>query len=379
MTVYRIRNWDEFENSRSREVKTLTYIGIPNKHDGEGYSILMTEHEDGALHYAAWILMLQVASKCEPRGTLCRSDGTPLDARALGLKTRAPKEIFSAAIPRLIDIGWLEAVEQPQEEAAPPQKSARKRRPAADVLPTSCRHAADGPPILGDDIGEEDRGGEKRRIKTPHSPPPAIEPNGVGTAAPEPPSASPKTPAAADPRDVALYGRCVGAWNAERKARGLNHWPTATVSRDTLYGDLRARVRLLGGPEPFWSAFEERLRRAAAGYAEPIEGSAWRPSLPWLLTANGWRKASAYADPGPIPDPDADLDPRIRADIERYRDADPPPPESDAPLSPEKRAEYEAKLEAIKREAADRKRQEAEERRIIEEWKNSPPPRSESA
>lgn len=110
MTGYRVKGWDEhFENNRSRERKKLDWVPVPNKHDGEGYNILIS-HEDGPAHFAAWIAIIQVASKCQPRGTLVRDSGTPHDAKSLSVKTRLPVEIFVSALQRLTcaEIGWLE-------------------------------------------------------------------------------------------------------------------------------------------------------------------------------------------------------------------------------------------------------------------------------
>jgi hypothetical protein len=41
--LYRIVDWDElFENSRTRQMKKMTWVPLPNKHDGDGYTELMT-------------------------------------------------------------------------------------------------------------------------------------------------------------------------------------------------------------------------------------------------------------------------------------------------------------------------------------------------
>ena len=83
----RVRNWDKFyENSRSRRIEKAGWVPIPNRHDGEGYSRIMFE-KDGLEIFAVWILLLQVASKCHPRGTLVRGDGTPLDTTGFMMKT----------------------------------------------------------------------------------------------------------------------------------------------------------------------------------------------------------------------------------------------------------------------------------------------------
>jgi len=109
-TILRIVDWDElFENNRTRTMKIMQWIPIPNKHDGDGYTELI-EHPDGPLHYACWVTITQVASRCHPRGTLLRSTKRAHDSASLSRITRIPAKCFEAAIPRLIAIGWLERI-----------------------------------------------------------------------------------------------------------------------------------------------------------------------------------------------------------------------------------------------------------------------------
>jgi hypothetical protein len=107
--IYSIRDWDEhYENSRSRRVESLRWVPVPNKHDGEGYGLVM-EQDDAAELFAAWVLILQVASKCSTRGTLAREDGTAMSARTLAAKTRAPEAWFSRALEFFsVNVLWLE-------------------------------------------------------------------------------------------------------------------------------------------------------------------------------------------------------------------------------------------------------------------------------
>ncbi len=109
--LYRIHAWDEkFENNRSRVIKELAWVPIPNGHDSDGYTEIM-EEDNGPEIYCAWILMVQIASKAKPRGTLRRKNGNPHTANTLSRVTRAPKELFDIAIPFLSkQIHWLEEV-----------------------------------------------------------------------------------------------------------------------------------------------------------------------------------------------------------------------------------------------------------------------------
>lgn len=109
MKLYRIRDWNRlFENNRSRTVENLSWVPIPNRHDGENYSaMIMSKH--GSEVFSAFILMLEVASRCSPRGTLIRSNGVPHDENSLSQKTRAPKTWFERAFEYLeSNTDWLE-------------------------------------------------------------------------------------------------------------------------------------------------------------------------------------------------------------------------------------------------------------------------------
>jgi len=110
-TLYRIKDWDKhFENAQSRKVTRLAYVLVPNKHDGDGYTELVCDHPNGPAHYGAWVATIQVGAKCEPRGSLMKDTGIPHDATSLSRKTRLPSELFTEAFPRLLQIGWLEAL-----------------------------------------------------------------------------------------------------------------------------------------------------------------------------------------------------------------------------------------------------------------------------
>jgi len=107
--TYRIPQWDDcFESSESRKRKELKWVRFPNKHDGEGLREIL-QLKDGVEILGAWMLMVQVASKCPVRGTL-HSGHHPFDARKLSLKTGAPAKCFERAFTVLTDveIGWLE-------------------------------------------------------------------------------------------------------------------------------------------------------------------------------------------------------------------------------------------------------------------------------
>ena len=110
--LYIVRDWNKlFENNRSREIKRLDFVLIPNRHDGESYSAIMAD-KNASIIFSAWVLILQVASKCDPRGTLLRHGARPHNSTSLALKTRAPKEWFDLAFSFLCEhTDWLETKE----------------------------------------------------------------------------------------------------------------------------------------------------------------------------------------------------------------------------------------------------------------------------
>lgn len=105
--LYTISRWNEiYENNRSRILKDLKWVAVPNGHDGENYCRIMAG-KDGAVIFSAWILILQVASRCTPRGVLVRANGEPHNPESLSIKTRAPAVWFTKALPVLVSLGWL--------------------------------------------------------------------------------------------------------------------------------------------------------------------------------------------------------------------------------------------------------------------------------
>jgi len=107
-------------------MKRMDWIPVPNKHDGDGYTELLT-HKNGTAHYGAWHQILQVASKCAPRGTLLR-DGAgdcrrPHTAESIARITRGDERTIAEAIIRLVKIGWLEVCDNPAPSCGNPAPS----------------------------------------------------------------------------------------------------------------------------------------------------------------------------------------------------------------------------------------------------------------
>lgn len=128
MKLYRIRNWsDLFENNRTRELKHMAWVPVPNRHDGDGYTTLVSR-KNGAAIYGAWMVILQVASRCDPRGTLLRAPQKPHDAASIARITRLPEADIQAALDACTtETQWLEVEDIPtipQEGAVKPQEDA---------------------------------------------------------------------------------------------------------------------------------------------------------------------------------------------------------------------------------------------------------------
>ena len=128
MLLYSIANWNTlYENNRTRELKQLTWVPVPNNHDGDGYTLLVDRSEGAAL-FGGWIACVQVASKCDPRGTLLRRGGKPHDPDSLSRITRIPKTVFQKLLVIAVEeLHWLivkQVTEAPQDGAVIPQADA---------------------------------------------------------------------------------------------------------------------------------------------------------------------------------------------------------------------------------------------------------------
>lgn len=132
--ILRIKGWEKkYENNRTRQIDNLDWVPVPNKLDGDGYTLLL-DHKHGAAHLGAWYVILAVASRRpkELRGTLTRDCGKPHDPDSLARISRIPSSIFKEALPRLLspEIGWLE-----QSENADSEPSASRHMTGTELTP----------------------------------------------------------------------------------------------------------------------------------------------------------------------------------------------------------------------------------------------------
>ncbi len=113
MKVYRIKDWDiHYENNRTKEMKEMRWVPIPNSHDGDGYCQMVDGPRGGAV-LGAWLACVQTASTCRPRGTLLRKGFQAHTPASLAAKTRLPKADFEEMLKRAVlpSVQWIEVIE----------------------------------------------------------------------------------------------------------------------------------------------------------------------------------------------------------------------------------------------------------------------------
>ncbi len=83
----------------------MHWVRQPTRHDGGAYRELVKQNPN---HYLAWVLILQVACRCNPRWHLVTSKGTQMNGNDLFIRTDVPAKVFDEAFNPLCAIGWLE-------------------------------------------------------------------------------------------------------------------------------------------------------------------------------------------------------------------------------------------------------------------------------
>lgn len=139
--LYSITDWNRiYENHQTRVLKRVNWVPVRNQMDDEGY-LTLVDHPDGPIHFAAWIALLEIASRCPTRGTLARSDGTALTPRSLAVISRLPAGIFEAALPRLVSIGWIS---QSNEQHGASTQESRDETRQSRAFPQESRARIEG-------------------------------------------------------------------------------------------------------------------------------------------------------------------------------------------------------------------------------------------
>jgi len=120
MPVYRITDWDRrYETSESRKRKRLDWVAVPNRWDSCGY-LAIAALPDGPAVFGAWVLILEVASRCDVRGTLAEG-GRGLTPEMIAAKVRMPVKTIRRALEVLCseDIAWIASDNLPLPAGTP--------------------------------------------------------------------------------------------------------------------------------------------------------------------------------------------------------------------------------------------------------------------
>lgn len=162
--IYQIKDWEVFENHKSRILGSLRYVCVPNKHHGLGLTRVLTE-PNGMAIYGAWMLMVQLCSQQAVRSGWLTDGGMPTDvaytAEDIALKFRQPPELITLALGVLSSprIGWLVPHDKPPVAKRSPG-SAGKRRVADAETPGSAgqppAQSPATPPVVHEAPGSAD-------------------------------------------------------------------------------------------------------------------------------------------------------------------------------------------------------------------------------
>jgi uncharacterized phage protein (TIGR02220 family) len=125
---YKIKDWDEhYENNRTKELRRMEWVPFQNRHDGNGFRTLI-HHRRGLEFFGAWILIVEVASRCKPRGTLVKKNGAPHTAESIARMTGGSAKTIEKAIELLSsdEIAWIEKIQDEYVEPIASDAQAKK-------------------------------------------------------------------------------------------------------------------------------------------------------------------------------------------------------------------------------------------------------------
>lgn len=291
--TFRVKDWTGiYENNRSRELKKTDWVPVPNRMDGDGYTELMA-HQNAAAHFGAWLAIIQIASKCEPRGTLLRDGARAHDASSLSRISRIPSEVFEEAIPRFLDIGWLEPLNVKEfkglRKSAKSQEGAGSPHPSAGLPQEGATKPQEG---AASRARKEQNGMEQNGMEPPSS-------AGADGTIPFPPG--PTKPPTEDELLTETAKRMVARHPPNRRC---------TVEQ------AKARLKIIIGQVPK-SERAQRLCAIDANHQAWCESEQWQKDLceyakglyNWLKPADKLydlrppARASPRGAPSPIPEP----------------------------------------------------------------------------
>jgi hypothetical protein len=140
--VYRIRDWNELhETNRSRRVDNLEWFKSRIEIGTEEFIELMGM-EEGIAFYGVRQVLMQMAVRGHPRGTLLRYDGTPHTPESIARAVHLPTATCERAVHALTTIGWLEKSAFTRQSLRP-DAEVTSDRPRADHEPTTSRPPTD--------------------------------------------------------------------------------------------------------------------------------------------------------------------------------------------------------------------------------------------
>ena len=164
MRLYSICQWGSlYENNRSRELKKLDWFAMPNKQDSDGYTAIM-DRKNGAAILGAFVACAQIASRCDPRGTLVRDGKKPHDANSLSRMSRIPAALIQETLDFCAsdDVNWLEFKELPDTAAPSCEIPAPSREPETAAVAPSRDSVA--PRARAGREGKEGKGEDRKNV-----------------------------------------------------------------------------------------------------------------------------------------------------------------------------------------------------------------------
>ena len=283
----RIRNWkDHFENNRTRELKTMAWVPVPNRMDDLGY-IRLVAHPNGASHLGAWIAILEIVSRCDPRGTFPHQ-GAEIP-QALAEISRLPATVFEEVLPRLLQLQWIEYVgEIPHQGAEIPQEGAPRAHAEGNGTEQKGKEPPT-PPASGETLFDEQTSTNSPSVVRPDVPPaPQKRKNGSGH-----PMSSEQREwlnefLAFHPKNTIQTASATKLWAERVKEKPCFEWLMAQLKRecagDTTYlhgpgkwladhlelyaaGVEAHSVRRSGKPDPVLDLMEENFKRSGRIFA----------------------------------------------------------------------------------------------------------------
>lgn len=126
---YRIEHWSKpppqgYETAKTKAINYLSYVPLPNKMLDADYAELLTDHEDGPIHFAVFVAMLQWVSlqhKSVRNGWLTRNgrpEGRSLNPTQIARLIRISPQHVTEALKRLEAIGWVKFHESASDTTA---------------------------------------------------------------------------------------------------------------------------------------------------------------------------------------------------------------------------------------------------------------------